>query len=95
MRAGGSVTYVDQRGVLHPATITEVSGTGASGAKLLDLTGDSFTATDVPHRDDAEKGAAYWHPEGLERRTAEPVKVEEPESARIVPPRHEEKPWYR
>lgn len=60
MKAGGQVFYVDVRGVSSLATITEVSGTGASGFKRLSLAGDLFTVTDVPYRDDAEHGAGYW-----------------------------------
>jgi hypothetical protein len=60
MKRGGQVFFVDVQGVSSLVTITAVSGTGASGCKRLSLAGDSFTATDVPYRDDAEHGAGYW-----------------------------------
>jgi hypothetical protein len=60
MKIGNRVTFTDAKGNEHAATITEVSGTGVSGYKMLDITFDGGTATNVPHAKDAEEGKAFW-----------------------------------
>jgi hypothetical protein len=60
MKIGNRVTYEDAKGKQHAATITEVSGTGPSGYKTLDLVFDGGTAENVPHAGDSEEGEAFW-----------------------------------
>ena len=60
MKIHQRVTYQDAKGKIHAATVTEVSGTGASGYKTLDLTFDGGTAKNVPHSVDHGKGEGFW-----------------------------------
>lgn len=79
MKPGSRVTY-KFKGSPVAATVTQVSGTGASGKKLLDLVFDGGTATLVPHGDDRVKGQGFWLLE-TETDTApaekQPIKVAE------------------
>jgi len=70
MRIGDRVTYEDARGKRHAASVTALAGTGKSGAKMLDLSFDGGTATNVPHSGDIGDGSAgCWH---LASETAQP-----------------------
>ena len=60
MQINQRVTFVDAKGKSHAATITEVSGTGLSGYKLLDLTFDGGTAANVPHAGDGGPKEGFW-----------------------------------
>ena len=60
MQINQRVTFIDAKGKSHAATITEVSGTGASGYKLLDLTFDGGTAANVPHAGDRGPKEGFW-----------------------------------
>ena len=64
MQINQRVTFIDAKGKSHAATITEVSGTGPSGYKTLDLAfNDGATggnAVNVPHSVDHEKGEGFW-----------------------------------
>ena len=64
MKINQRVTFVDAKGKSHAATITEVSGTGPSGYKTLNLAfNDGATggnATNVPHQGDQQKGEGFW-----------------------------------
>jgi hypothetical protein len=59
MRIGKQVTYY-LKGTQAPATVTAVSGTGASGKKTLNLSFDGGTATAAPHGDDRVEGEGFW-----------------------------------
>lgn len=60
MKIGNRVAFVDAKGDRHQATITEVSGTGASGYKMLDLSFGDSEAKNVAHAGDQEPGEGFW-----------------------------------
>lgn len=72
MRRGDAVNYYDQAGAQHDATINEVSGTGKSWYKILDLSvsrdGEHVDIEGVPHENDAEPGQAFWLEKGHRRK---------------------------
>jgi hypothetical protein len=60
MRPGQSVTYLRSDGAGRPATVTGLSGSGASGYKVLDLLVDGRPVSGVPHATDRVAGSGYW-----------------------------------
>lgn len=60
MKVGGRVRFIDKKGDQHQATITEISGTGASGYKILDLKFADEEVKSVAHTGDQEDGEGFW-----------------------------------
>lgn len=61
MRISDHVTYLTGNGERAAATVTAVTGAGASGWKTLTLhLSDGASVSDVAHHGDAAEGEGYW-----------------------------------
>lgn len=67
MQINQRVRFIDSKGDQHQATVTEVSGTGKSGYKILDLTFGAEEAKNVAHSGDQEPGEGFWLLHGEKR----------------------------
>lgn len=82
MKIGNKVSFVEAKGDRHQATVTEVSGTGKSGYKVLDLTyANDGEAKNVAHSGDQEPGEGFWLLHGEKR----PNEDEEKEESKPAP----------
>jgi hypothetical protein len=83
MKIGQKVSFVDAKGDRHPATVTDIAGTGASGFKTLDLSYGDTEVKAVAHAGDQEEGEGFWLLHG-ERRPNEDEEKEEVKPAPVA-----------
>lgn len=94
MRIGDRVIYQGHNGTTHAATVEEVSGTGATGAKLLDLrVNDDVVVVGVPHEREGVEGLHRWRlpskdeplPDQRAELTGQPMALAEAEAEGELP----------
>lgn len=92
MKVGMNVPYIDADGKRHTGTVDEITGTGQSHYKTLNIRysvdGEELIDTDVPHQGDAAQGSAFWLVPGEKRirdTDDEPLEAEPTVETRAFP----------
>lgn len=84
MHIGQSVTYVDRNGACHPASVTAITGAGASGYKQLSLTYSRGAATDVLHVGDVPRLRHCWTLDASTIAPVTPTSEPQPETLTVT-----------